>query len=987
MKISRLIINNFRVFSGRYLFDFSDKQLILIGGQNGHGKSSLFDAIQWCLTGEIRRYRGTKEYQTFNYIINENVLASGGTRVDASVEVWLQTDTYMHRIKRTLQKGTASQITKLMIDGQSYGVREGATKICEILFLDNEDDEPAKLEQIKNLPSYFSTTQLLSQDQLHEFILASNPKDRFNLMEKVLGLDEYGTEFGKYLLESLQVIKQESSQIYVPLQKLKESWVEASTKLKEKEALLTKLGGITEEDILSQLISLRSQIRSNYITKAHVNPIKINDELLVEYRDIRKDINKHEDLLQSILLILQESRPYFDLTEEKYLSEQQRLSSDLKTVQLRKSRRETGILRAERRKSEMELLLQKRTAYAQKQGEKEELNNKLTIVEHQVLGILNNAQVIKAREEHESISHFLKVYRETQDDFSEIITKIEICKATSLSKLLSKQMSDLTDSLQILESRRELVTGDRDKVIIDLASVSGQVLSSKDNTINQMIHDIQTFLLGQVEDSCPVCGAEFQNSQILHEAVHLTLEEAKRQLSTLEQKEIKLTGIKNAIDREIEQIDTDIVKNNAQLQEIKSLYDENQLEIEKQKLSLESWEFDTPLEELNELNEKMNLFLEEYLIAYRLLLSLDELQSELVRLKNERDIIIKWMTDSENIIGTRVNYLLGPEERLIYKIQKYNQYILLANTQVEQNIQEIKEIQGHLVALKHSWVEQEEKAKEIKILIPEFDRFKPDFNHWVKTFYDQKSDLTRINTAFGQILEKMEAYLSKGEVADVKLEEQRLSDLIEVRSRELEHFATLESEINLLRERHEKIRSDLMTDYLIDHSEAIDQMFLQISPHAIFKHVHLVPREGNLYILMSEQNGESLEWTTLSEDQLATKFNASLTFSSAQANVLAVCIFLSLALSQRWTELELIGIDDPFQNMDDINVFSFIDVISQILTRKQVMISSHNEDLINLIKNKSGLDTEKVGFIHFKSYSKNQVDIDTNCNVLNSNLN
>ncbi|SEL31356.1 AAA family ATPase [Paenibacillus sp. OK003] len=982
MKISRLIINNFRVFSGRYSFDFSDKQLILIGGQNGHGKSSLFDAIQWCLTGEIRRYRGTNEYQTFNYIINENVLTSEEAEVEAFVEVWLQTDTYVHRIKRTLKKEFNSQTTELMIDGENDGVRNGTTKICEILFLDNDGDEPAKLERTKNLSSYFSTTQLLSQDQLHEFILASNPKKRFNLMEKVLGLDEYGIEFEKYLKESIQVVKQERERIREPLQKLKESWVEASTKLKEKEALLNKLGGLTEEDILSQIISLRYQMNSDYISESFSNPIQINDQLLVEYRDIRKKIIKREDKLQNILVILQESRPYFDLTEEKYLSEQQRLNIDLKSIQIRKIRRESGILRIERRKSEMELLLEKRTEYIQKLRERKELSNKIAVVENQVYVILNSAQTIKVKEQHGSVDHFLKVYSKTQNDFSKITTKIEIFKATKDAQLISKQMIEMSEGLQTLENKKKLLTFDRDKVILDLASVNGQVLSSKDNTINQMIHDVQTFLLGQLEESCPVCGTEFQNSYILHEAVHLTLENAQRHLSTLEQEGIKLTGVKNAIDREIENVERDIVTYNTQLQEIKRVYDENQLKIEKQKLSIEFWESDTSSEELNETKEKMNLFLEEYLITYNLLLSLDELQSELGKLRNEREIIINWITDSKNINKTRANYLQGPEEKIIYKIRKYNQYILMANNQIEKNIQEIKEIKGCIVTLNHSWNEQEDKANEIKVLIPEFDRLKPNFDYWVKTFFDQKIDLARINSAFGQILEKVEAYLSMGEVANIKLEEQRLKGLIEMTTRELKHFETLESEINLLRVQHETIRSDLMTDYLVEHSEAIDQMFLQISPHAIFKHVHLVPKEGHLYVLMSEQNGEELNWTSLSKDQLATKFNASLTFSSAQANVLAVCIFLSLALSQRWTQLELIGIDDPFQNMDDINVFSFIDVISQTLTQKQVMISSHNHDLVNLIKNKSGLEIEKIGLIHFKSYSKNKIDIDTNCNVL-----
>ncbi|MNI79484.1 hypothetical protein D3C73_1359420 [compost metagenome] len=45
------------------------------------------------------------------------------------------------------------------------------------------------------------------------------------------------------------------------------------------------------------------------------------------------------------------------------------------------------------------------------------------------------------------------------------------------------------------------------------------------------------------------------------------------------------------------------------------------------------------------------------------------------------------------------------------------------------------------------------------------------------------------------------------------------------------------------------------------------------------------------------------------------------------------------------------------------------------------MISSHEEDFVSLIKNKSGLEGEQIGYIHFKSYSKDQIDLDTNCRV------
>ena len=56
MKINKLILKNFSSFEGKNEFDFSvtnDKNIILIGGQNGAGKTSLFSAIKVALYGPL----------------------------------------------------------------------------------------------------------------------------------------------------------------------------------------------------------------------------------------------------------------------------------------------------------------------------------------------------------------------------------------------------------------------------------------------------------------------------------------------------------------------------------------------------------------------------------------------------------------------------------------------------------------------------------------------------------------------------------------------------------------------------------------------------------------------------------------------------------------------------------------------------------------------------------------------------------------------
>lgn len=94
MKINKLKLKNFRSYEEETVFDFatnSDKNIILVGGKNGAGKSTIFEAIKLCIYGPM-----AYKYQGFNasYIskvksnINNNSLKSDF--VDAFVSIDLE---------------------------------------------------------------------------------------------------------------------------------------------------------------------------------------------------------------------------------------------------------------------------------------------------------------------------------------------------------------------------------------------------------------------------------------------------------------------------------------------------------------------------------------------------------------------------------------------------------------------------------------------------------------------------------------------------------------------------------------------------------------------------------------------------------------------------------------------------------------------------------------------------------------------------------
>lgn len=91
MKINKLILKNFSSFEGINEFDFSvteDKNIILIGGQNGAGKTSLFSAIKVALYGPLAfGYVGANAHYTSKIKDYINVKAFHSDRVEAGVVI------------------------------------------------------------------------------------------------------------------------------------------------------------------------------------------------------------------------------------------------------------------------------------------------------------------------------------------------------------------------------------------------------------------------------------------------------------------------------------------------------------------------------------------------------------------------------------------------------------------------------------------------------------------------------------------------------------------------------------------------------------------------------------------------------------------------------------------------------------------------------------------------------------------------------------
>jgi hypothetical protein len=87
--------------------------------------------------------------------------------------------------------------------------------------------------------------------------------------------------------------------------------------------------------------------------------------------------------------------------------------------------------------------------------------------------------------------------------------------------------------------------------------------------------------------------------------------------------------------------------------------------------------------------------------------------------------------------------------------------------------------------------------------------------------------------------------------------------------------------------------------------------------------------------------------------------------SSAQANVLALAVFLTFTSKQTWSKLDTVMLDDPVQHLDDLDAVAFLDAIRSLALghygkKKQIIISTCDPNLYLLMLRKYSL-VEKAG--------------------------
>lgn len=339
MKFSNIEINNFRQYYNSVNVDLEtndEKNIIIIGGRNGYGKTNFLLSIVWCLFGDKisqidenfkKEIQKEKNYSSFmQQSINWTAKKENKTKFSVSIKI---SDIELPEL-RTLNSNTDSILIKRTFDVASM---EEALSIIDVASnLEIFDDESDKINFINDyiIPIDAAKFVFFDAEKIAEIAnLSIKDEGSFinDALGKILGLDTYETliEDIEFYINSLkkegasknlqeQIINNEKA-IEISEDQINNLEEENAERLKEIDDLKKK---IREYD---NLISQHSK-QGNFTFDRNAVIIEI-DKLKAKEVELNERFNELSEIIPLAILTgkLEEVKEHLDIQEKNELSQ------------------------------------------------------------------------------------------------------------------------------------------------------------------------------------------------------------------------------------------------------------------------------------------------------------------------------------------------------------------------------------------------------------------------------------------------------------------------------------------------------------------------------------------------------------------------------------------------------------------------------------------------------------------------------------------
>lgn len=243
------------------------------------------------------------------------------------------------------------------------------------------------------------------------------------------------------------------------------------------------------------------------------------------------------------------------------------------------------------------------------------------------------------------------------------------------------------------------------------------------------------------------------------------------------------------------------------------------------------------------------------------------------------------------------------------------------------------------------------KSVLLKSLEPEDDIVT---SHEVKFFLDNFSDVSKLERLTEEIIESKKNYIQNQYNLAVNTS-------ISKKRRDMESAREKVACLKIMNDQLGRIETKLkhaQTEYMHRTIGQMESLFHIYSGRLLQNY------QSGLGVFIDMPTGKRknamMNFTTARDSQ----HDATLSMSSGQISALSLSLFL--ALNKKYAKTAFVFIDDPTQCMDEINIASLSDLLRVELRDRQVIISTHEQDISDYLcyrYGKAGLARQKVNLL------------------------
>ena len=1034
MKLRDIYVKAFRLFDEEHIEFVNERfanngcaDFVTIYAPNGFGKTSLFDAIEFGMTKNIKRLKFSNFKEN---VESDKKLSDMGS--------------FIHNKKKPDDTVTI----KLGLEGHDGGDIE--TKV-------NKNDERSLL--ISEPSNKYFSKVMLAQDWFSEFLSAQKAESRF----KIFMENFYDSEG---LLDYHAQLKTASNKL--------KSEIRGDSEKKKKKANCIK--NEVDENIMDQVDKMQSTLNELLIEVSWKRKIEETDlkKLNFEASRLLENIEKktgYNNLVRGncqIILTGQDGLiPVDNLAEAcKTLQNCKKKLEELKTIHARIIRLKALTAKVEKLNTEKKMLeewnkalsflIEKNPVYrdylkqidaqeniiikhtveekqlVQLRGkyatERTGYEEKLRELKKELLKIGNSIKEFPAR--YAQYEAELKETRENEQQKSSLEKKlIQNKQAKESIESRVKQLTQLRQAVKERNIEQEIdgynektkrivaLTKEIESLAKQIEVVDGAIkkqISYKDKVEELLLYS-KELIDAQKKGVCPLCGHDYHSTDELlksieaNEAISETLDvlgtqKVKLQASVNE-KNLELNVIFTSLDEEIGkalyQANVDMTTELTAIKEKEKELGECDLRIKelKKRKDEEFKDFSVlTREQIEKSNEgewsRLSKQIEE---TDGLLKKNIEDEKKLVNSIEGLNVKIEDAKKIINEIKTREDYLTY--EKNLNGASSDESMVSIWKQKISDNIKQIGELQEQVKEATSERKTLEEKEQismtmEVQITndLVEADR---ESNNQQKRYYetiqfihdkcgvtkvDGQTEVMEIVTAFKTANED---YMKQKELLDKQRDAlQEYQSLLKLAG-ELNEQRTIKKEIEKLEKQIEieKENKGAVDKEIVDlenyldryvrnffQVDLINKLYNQIDPHPDYKKIEFNCdfryQHPRLNVFMGKKDVN---------DQIVP----NLYFSTAQVNILSFCIFMAKALfakNDKGEDLGCIFIDDPIQALDDINILSMIDLLRNVAfsLHKQVILTTHDQNFFELLQKK--IPQDKFNACYLKAVTRGKFE-------------